>query len=190
MSVHTPLGASPRTGYEFATLGGGCFWCIEAVFQELEGVVAVESGYSGGAVLNPSYESICSGTTGHAEVVRLEFDPARLSYRTLLEVFFAVHDATTLNRQGHDVGTQYRSVIFFHSEAQREVAATLIAQLQAQSAAQIVTELLPAPAYYRAENYHQEYFAQHPEQGYCAAVVAPKLLKFRAAFQPKLKPRV
>jgi peptide-methionine (S)-S-oxide reductase len=182
MSISKPLGAAPRPGHEFATLGGGCFWCLEAVYEELDGVVDVESGYAGGHVKDPSYRQVCDGDTGHAEVVRIEFDPARLSYRDLLEVFFTIHDPTTLNRQGNDVGTQYRSVIFTHSDAQRATAEDVIREAQAHYDREIVTQVLPAPDYWRAETYHQEYFRHNPAQGYCMFVVAPKVEKFRKTF--------
>lgn len=179
MSIAHPLGAAPRPGNEFATLGGGCIWCTEAVFMEIEGVVDVESGYSGGPGANPSYDAVCSGRTGHAEVVRLEFDPQVISYRQILEIFFTIHDPTTLNRQGNDVGTQYRSVIYFHSPEQQTIAQDILSEVTHDAAAKVVTELEPAPAYYRAETYHQEYFPNNPDQGYCAAVVGPKVAKFR-----------
>jgi peptide-methionine (S)-S-oxide reductase len=185
MSIRNPLAPQPRPGHEFATLGGGCFWCLEAVFEELQGVVDVESGYAGGHVSNPSYRQVCDGDSGHAEVVRVEFDPARISYRELLEVFFAIHDPTTLNRQGNDVGTQYRSVIFTHGEAQRAAAEDVIRGAQAHYDAEIVTQVLPAPGYFRAEAYHQEYFRHNPAQGYCMFVVAPKVEKFRRTFAAK-----
>ncbi len=171
---------------ETATLGGGCFWCLEAVYQELKGVQHVESGYSGGHVVDPTYEQVCDGTTGHAEVVRLEFDPAVVSYREILEIFFTIHDPTTPNRQGNDVGTQYRSVIFYHSPEQQETAKQVIACMASVWDAPIVTELSPAQTYYKAEDYHQNYFRQHPLQGYCAFVVAPKVAKFRKTFTDKL----
>ena len=185
MSIKHALAGQPRPGNAFATLGGGCFWCLEAVYEELEGVVDVESGYSGGAVVNPSYRAVCDGNTGHAEVVRIEFDPAKISYREILEVFFVIHDPTTLNRQGSDVGTQYRSVIFTHSDEQRSVAESVIAEAQAALKARIVTEVVPAEPYYRAETYHQEYFRHNPAQGYCMFVVAPKVEKFRKTFAAK-----
>ena len=172
-------------GAEVATLGGGCFWCLEAVYDELKGVEQVESGYSGGHVRAPNYEQVCSGTTGHAEVVRIEFDPARIAYREILEVFFVIHDPTQLNRQGNDVGTQYRSAIFVHSDEQRRVADEVIAEVQRELSARVVTEVRPAPAYYRAETYHQEYFRHNPGQGYCMFVVAPKVEKFRRTFAAK-----
>lgn len=172
---------------ETATLGGGCFWCLEAVYQELKGVLHVESGYAGGQVPNPSYEQVCDGSTGHAEVVRIEFDRQALSYRELLEIFFTIHDPTTPNRQGNDVGTQYRSVIFFHSSEQEDTARQVIAEMANVWDAPIVTELLPLPDYYKAEDYHQNYFRQHPLQGYCAFVVAPKVAKFRSHFATKAR---
>ncbi|MDH4115249.1 MAG: peptide-methionine (S)-S-oxide reductase MsrA [Burkholderiaceae bacterium] len=185
MSIRKPLGAEPRAGNEFATLGGGCFWCLEAVYEELEGVVDVESGYSGGHDRKPTYEQVCRGATGHAEVVRIEFDPARIGYRDLLEVFFSIHDPTQLNRQGNDVGTQYRSVVFVHSDEQRRIAEEVIAELRQHVSRKLVTEVLPAPEYFRAETYHQEYFRQNPGQGYCMFVVAPKVGKFRKTFAAK-----
>ena len=190
MSIRKPLGAQPAPGHQFATLGGGCFWCLEAVFEELEGVVDVESGYSGGTVASPSYRQVCEGDTGHAEVVRLEFDPARISYREILEVFFAVHDPTTLNRQGNDVGTQYRSVIFYHDSEQQRVASEAIAEARTAWERDIVTQLAPAAPYFRAEDYHQEYFRHNPAQGYCMFVVAPKLEKFRKTFARKRRAAV
>lgn len=171
---------------ETATLGGGCFWCLEAVYQELKGVQHAESGYTGGNVPNPTYEQVCDGTTGHAEVVRIEFDPAVVSYREILEIFFTIHDPTTLNRQGNDVGTQYRSVIYYHSPEQQEIARQVIACMATVWDAPIVTELSPAQTYYKAEDYHQNYFRQHPLQGYCAFVVAPKVAKFRKIFVDKV----
>lgn len=172
---------------EIATLGGGCFWCLEAVYQELNGVARVESGYAGGHVPNPTYEQVCDGSTGHAEVVRLEFDPDVISYREILEIFFTIHDPTTPNRQGNDVGTQYRSVIFYHSPEQQEIARQVIACMASVWDAPIVTELSPVPTYYKAEDYHQNYFREHPLQGYCAFVVAPKVAKFRKVFADKTR---
>ena len=173
---------------EQATLGGGCFWCLEAVYQQVKGVVHVESGYAGGHTLNPDYESVCEGKTGHAEVVRLDFDPTVIDYITILKIFFAIHDPTTLNRQGHDLGTQYRSVIYTHNSQQRDIAKAMIADLTRENLFQdpIVTEVTDLPAYYPAEDYHQNYFKQHPEQGYCAFVVGPKVSKFRAQFKELL----
>ncbi|MFI4940113.1 MAG: peptide-methionine (S)-S-oxide reductase MsrA [Burkholderiales bacterium] len=173
---------------ETATLGGGCFWCLEAVYQQMKGVQAVESGYTGGHVPNPAYEDVCGGLTGHAEVVRVRFDPAVVSYREILEVFFTMHDPTTLNRQGNDIGTQYRSVIYFHSPQQQDIAHHVMAEMANVWDAPIVTELSPAGAYYKAEEYHQNYFRQHPLQGYCAFVVAPKVAKFRQTFADRLNP--
>jgi peptide-methionine (S)-S-oxide reductase len=189
MSINNPLAAEPGPGREFATLGGGCFWCLEAVFEDVQGVVDVESGYAGGHMANPTYRQVCEGSTGHAEVVRIEFDPAVISYRAILEVFFAIHDPTTLNRQGGDVGDQYRSVIFHHSEAQKAVANDVIREAQQGCDDEIVTQLLPAADYFRAETYHQEYFRHNPAQGYCMVVVAPKVEKFRRTFAARRKPR-
>lgn len=172
---------------EMATLGGGCFWCLEAVYQEMKGVQSVESGYTGGKVENPSYQQICEGTSGHAEVVRVFFDPEIVSYREILEVFFTIHDPTTLNQQGNDIGTQYRSVIYYHSPEQEATAKQVIAAMAQVWGAPIVTELSPAEKYYKAEHYHQNYFRQNPNQGYCAFVVAPKVAKFRQTFANKVK---
>jgi len=189
MSIKSPLAAEPSAGREFATLGGGCFWCLEAVFEELQGVTDVESGYAGGRLAHPTYRQVCDGSTGHAEVVRVEFDPKVISYREILEVFFAVHDPTTLNRQGGDVGEQYRSVIFHHSEAQKAVANEVIREAQDGHDDEVVTQLLPAGDYWRAETYHQEYFRHNPAQGYCMMVVAPKVEKFRRTFAARRRPR-
>jgi len=172
---------------EIATLAGGCFWCIEAVFDDLKGVSKVESGYSGGEVPNPSYEAVCTGNTGHAEVVQVSFDPEIISFGDLLRVFFSVHDPTTLNRQGADVGTQYRSAIFYHSDSQKESAARIIEEMAAKWDNPIVTEITPFEKIYIAENYHQEYFSNNPNQPYCRAVVAPKVAKFRKEFVSGLK---
>ena len=176
-------------GKAIATLAGGCFWCLEAVYDQLKGVEAVQSGYMGGHVLNPSYEAVCTGMTGHAEVVRITFDPQTISYRDLLDVFFVIHDPTTRNRQGNDIGTQYRSVIFTHGADQERIARELIAELGASATwpSPIVTEVLPAPTFWRAEDYHQNYFANNPHQGYCMAVVAPKAAKLRKVFAGRLK---
>jgi peptide-methionine (S)-S-oxide reductase len=178
----------PR-GTEVATLGGGCFWCVEAVFDELKGVERVESGYSGGANANPTYRQVCSGTTGHAEVVRVTFDPQVISFREILEVFLTTHDPTTLNRQGADVGTQYRSVIFYRDEEQKKVAEQVIEEFNAGNVwdAPIVTEVTPLKDFYKAEDYHQEYFKLNGEQPYCRAVIAPKVAKLRQHYQAKLK---
>ena len=174
---------------ETATLGGGCFWCLEAVYQEMEGLVSVESGYMGGHVENPTYREVCTGKTGHVEVVQVKFDPAAASYRQVLEVFFAIHDPTSRDRQGNDSGPQYRSAIFYHDDAQRAAAEDVIRDLNAQAiwSRPIVTEVRPASAFYRAEDYHQNYFRDNPEQPYCAFVVEPKVAKFRAKFAPKLR---
>jgi peptide-methionine (S)-S-oxide reductase len=172
-----------------AVLGGGCFWCLEAVFDELDGVLAVDSGYAGGALPNPTYEAVCGGRTGHAEVVRVTFDPAKLSLRDLLTVFFTIHDPTTRNRQGNDIGTQYRSVVFCQDEAQRATAQAVVAELTAARIwpAPIVTEIAGAATFYPAEDYHQEYFARNGGQPYCQLVVAPKVAKFRKSFAERRK---
>jgi peptide-methionine (S)-S-oxide reductase len=174
---------------EVATLGGGCFWCLEAVYDQLRGVEEVVSGYAGGHMPNPSYEAVCSGITGHAEVVQVTFDPAQVSYRELLEVFFTIHDPTTLNRQGNDVGTQYRSAIFYHDDEQRDTAREVIRDLEAEGVWDnpIVTQVVPMPEFYPAEQYHQEYFARNPRQGYCQVVIAPKVSHFRSKYLSKLK---
>ena len=172
---------------EIATLAGGCFWCLEAVYDSLRGVVSVESGYMGGAVANPSYEEVCGGETGHAEVVRITFDPAELRFRELLDVFFEIHDPTTLNRQGNDTGTQYRSAIFYHSAEQHEEAERAIREWSGRFADPIVTEVTPAETFWIAEDYHQEYFANHPYKPYCAFVVSPKVAKFRKKFPAQVK---
>jgi peptide-methionine (S)-S-oxide reductase len=174
---------------ELATLGGGCFWCLEAVFDELRGVESVESGYCGGKIANPTYRQVCEGNTGHAEVVRLRFDPALVSYREILEVFFTIHDPTTLNRQGNDAGTQYRSAIFTHSPQQRATAEQVIAELTAARVWDdpIVTQVVAADTFHVAEDYHQDYFRHNGSQPYCRVVVAPKVAKFRRHFIAKLK---
>jgi peptide-methionine (S)-S-oxide reductase len=166
---------------ELATLAGGCFWCLEAVYLDVEGVLSVESGYSNGHVRNPTYEQVCSGDTGHAEVVRISFDPERIGFRDLLEIFFVIHDPTTLNRQGNDAGTQYRSAIYTHNAEHERIAREVIAELAA-AGTKAVTEVAPERDYYPAEAYHQRYFEKHPNQGYCAFVVAPKVEKFRKTF--------
>ncbi len=174
---------------EVATLGGGCFWCLEAVFEQLQGVERVESGYSGGHTPQPNYERVCGGNTGHAEVVQIVFDPAVLSFADLLDAFFSIHDPTTLNRQGADVGTQYRSAIFYHSPEQKRLAEEKIAALNAAGVYRVpvVTQVTALEAFHRAEEYHQGYFRNHPYQGYCQAVVAPKVAKFRSHFTNKLR---
>lgn len=178
--------AQPR---EVATLAGGCFWCLQPIFQELRGVEGVEVGYTGGAVPNPTYEQVCTGRTGHAEAVRVTFDPSTISYEELLRVFFSVHDPTTLNRQGADVGTQYRSAIFYHTPEQRATAERVVAELEREGVwgRPIVTEVVPAGAFYRAEEYHQDYFRKNPWQGYCRIVIAPKVAKFRQGFRGRLR---
>ncbi len=175
---------------EVATFGGGCFWCLEAVFELLQGVEYVESGYTGGRVPNPGYKAVCTGSTGHAEVIRVTFDPSAISFRELLQVFFVSHDPTTLNRQGNDVGTQYRSAIYFHSVEQERTAKTLIAELNERRLwpSPIVTEVTAAPEFYKAEDYHQGYYRSNPDQGYCQLVVSPKVAKARKAFAAMLKP--
>jgi len=175
---------------EIATLAGGCFWCLEAVYDQLKGVVSVEYGYIGGHVERPTYEAVCGGDTGHAEAIRITFDSDLITYRELLEVFFVIHDPTTLNRQGHDVGTQYRSGIFYHTSEQKRIAEEVIASFTKEQVYTnpIVTEIVPATTWYEAEAYHQEYFARNPFQGYCTAVVGPKVAKFRKLFSAKLKP--
>jgi peptide-methionine (S)-S-oxide reductase len=172
-----------------ATFGAGCFWCVEAVFQNLRGVESVKSGYSGGKIKNPSYREICTGLTGHAEVCQIAFDPDQIGYETLLEVFFTTHDPTTMNRQGADVGTQYRSVVFYHDEAQKAAAEKVKQEIEDASIydAPIVTEIVPLTTFYEAENYHQNYFIENPNQPYCQAVVNPKVRKFKAKFGALLK---
>lgn len=174
---------------EIATFGEGCFWCSEAVFQELEGVESVTSGYSGGDVINPSYREVCTGRTGHAEVVEIEFDPTVISFKELLEVFWSTHDPTTLNRQGADVGTQYRSVIFYHNEQQKETGEKLKQKLNDENVfgKPVVTEISPWKNFFRAEDYHQNYYKKNPSQGYCQFVIVPKLEKFRKIFKDQLK---
>jgi len=176
-------------GNEIATLAGGCFWCLEAVFDDLKGVESVESGYMGGKTANPSYEDVCSGETGHAEVAQLSFDPKQVSFKEILGVFFVIHDPTTLNRQGNDVGTQYRSAVFHHSAEQKAAAERVIANMGAAKIYDdpIVTEVVPASKFYVAEDYHREYFRRNPAQPYCAFVVRPKVAKFRKHFLEKLK---
>ncbi len=174
---------------ETAILGGGCFWCLEAVYQDLRGVTAVQSGYMGGARPNPTYQQVCTGATGHAEVVQVQFDPAELDYADLLRVFFAIHDPTTLNRQGADAGTQYRSVIFTHSDEQAQTAAAVMAEIADANLhdGKLVTQVLPAPAFYRAEPEHDRYFERNPYAGYCRAVVGPKVAKFRKVFSDRVR---
>ncbi len=173
-----------QSNLEKATIGGGCFWCLEAVFQRVEPVVEVISGYSGGDVENPTYKQVCSGKTGHAEVIQLSFDPEAISYREILKRFFAAHDPTQLNRQGADIGTQYRSVIFYHNETQRRIAGEMISRLNEDVVydAEIVTELKPFEAFYPAEEVHQDYYKKHPDQPYCVSVIKPKLDKYEKLF--------
>jgi peptide-methionine (S)-S-oxide reductase len=172
---------------ETITLGGGCFWCTEAVYEQVDGVLAVESGYTNGHVRNPSYAQVCDGDTGHAEVVKVRFDADRISLREVLEIFFVVHDPTTLNRQGNDVGTQYRSGIYWHDESQLAVAREVLDEANREHGGRVVTELKQLDNYWRAEDYHQHYFANHPDAGYCAFVVAPKVEKFRRTFKARVK---
>ncbi len=172
---------------EMITLGGGCFWCTEAVYEHVDGVTAVESGYCNGHVAQPTYEQVCSGATGCVEVIRVAFDADRISLREVLEIFFVIHDATTLNRQGNDVGTQYRSGIYFHDAAQQAVAREVMDEVNAKLDGRLVTELLPLAGYSRAEDYHQHYYANHPYQGYCAMVAAPKIEKFRKTFASRYR---
>ena len=176
-------------GKELATLGGGCFWCTEAIFSELRGVEKVESGYSGGTVPNPSYEQVCTGRTGHAEVVQVTFDPKVISFKELLQIFLTMHDPTTLNRQGADVGTQYRSIILYHSNEQKDAAAQVIKEIQSAKVwdRPIVTEVKPFEAFYKAEDYHQEYFKHNAAQAYCQLVIAPKVAKLRKQYRDRLK---
>lgn len=184
----TQAQSAARPAQEIATLAGGCFWCLDAVFRMLKGVSHVESGYAGGQVSNPTYKQVCSGTTGHAEVVRITFDPSVISYRDLLGVFFTIHDPTTLNRQGGDVGTQYRSAVFYHSPEQRETATQVIDQLNRDKIWDdpIVTEVVEANKYFPAEDYHQDYYTENQDQPYCAVVIAPKVAKARKAYFDRL----
>jgi peptide-methionine (S)-S-oxide reductase len=189
MTDETGSQTQEHQGVEVATLGGGCFWCIEPIFDSLKGVISVESGYAGGHVPSPTYQQVCTGKTGHAEVVQITFDPGQISYRDILEIFFSSHDPTTLNRQGADVGTQYRSVVFYHDQQQKETAEVVIRDVEARGlwSSKIVTEISPLEDFYVAEEYHQEYFANNPEQGYCSIVIAPKVAKFRKQYADRLK---
>ena len=184
-----PSDAQTNSNLAVATLAGGCFWCLEAVYDELKGVVSVESGYAGGKAANPSYELVCTGKTGHAEAVRITYDPAIISYKDLLDVFFSIHDPTTLNRQGADVGTQYRSAIFYHTPEQKAEAEKVMAEITAARLwpKPLVTEVTPLTNFYEAEDYHQEYFRRNPGQGYCRLVIAPKVAKFRQHYLERLK---
>lgn len=186
-----PDSDTAQKGLATATLAGGCFWCLEAVYDELEGVHGVKSGYAGGHVEHPSYEQVCTGTTGHAEVVRITFDPAAISYEDLLRLFFSIHDPTTKDRQGNDVGPQYRSAIFFHDEDQRRTAEAVMREVTSAGIypAPLVTEVVPAGPFFPAEPYHDDYFARNPNQGYCMAVIAPKVAKFRKQHMERLKRR-
>jgi peptide-methionine (S)-S-oxide reductase len=186
--MNAPLSPASASA-EVAVLGGGCFWCLDAVFRDLNGVTAVESGYAGGKTANPGYEDVCTGRTGHAEVVRVTFNPSMLSFRDLLTVFFTIHDPTTMNRQGNDVGTQYRSVVFCQSDAQRATTKQVIAELDAQEIwpGRIVTEVADSATFHPAETYHQDYYEQNASQPYCMFVVAPKVAKFRKTFAQRLK---
>jgi len=174
---------------EVATLAGGCFWCLEAVFWEVDGVESVVSGYTGGTTTNPTYQQVCTGKTGHAEAVQINFNPSKISYREIMEIFFSVHDPTTLNRQGADVGTQYRSAIFYHNEKQKAVAEEFIGELNKSKLREksIVTQIVPLDTFYPAEDYHREYFSRHPEQAYCQMVISPKVSKFRKHWAKRLK---
>jgi peptide-methionine (S)-S-oxide reductase len=185
--MHKPM--NKTTTQKVATLAGGCFWCLEAVYEQLRGVEKVESGYSGGTVAHPTYRQVCTGTTGHAEVVQITYDPSVITYRELLEVFFDIHDPTTLNRQGADVGTQYRSAIYYHDQEQKEIAEGMIRELEAAGKWRdpIVTEVTPFDGFYRAEDYHQGYYRNHGGQPYCRAVIAPKVAKFRQFYLTKLQ---
>jgi peptide-methionine (S)-S-oxide reductase len=176
-------------GIEVATLGGGCFWCLEAVYDELQGVTDVVSGYSGGTAPQPTYQQVCTGLTGHAEVIQIKFEPDQISFKEILQVFFSIHDPTTLNRQGADVGPQYRSVIFYHDQEQRDTAEAMIAELEANHIwdALIVTQVLPFETFFPAEDYHQEYYQNNPWQGYCRAIISPKVSKFRKQFVERMK---
>lgn len=180
---------SGRAGTEVATLAGGCFWCLEAVFKEVDGVEDVISGYTGGTTVNPTYQEVCTNTTGHAEAVQLTFNPGEISYREILQIFFSVHDPTTLNRQGEDVGTQYRSAIFYHDDRQRAIAEGLIKELNAAHlwSKSVVTQVARLDKFYPAEDYHREYFSRHPEQPYCQAVISPKVNKFRKQWAKRLR---
>ncbi len=179
----------PNESHEVATLGGGCFWCLEAVYDQLKGVVSVESGYAGGKAANPTYREVCNGTTGHAEVIQITFDPKVISFAEILEVFFSIHDPTTLNQQGNDFGTQYRSAIFYHSPEQKTMAEKMIRELNAAKIwdGSIVTEVVPFDVFYKAEDYHQEYFQNNPGQPYCRVIISPKVAKFRQKFVQKIK---
>lgn len=185
--AHTSDAARSPAGHALATFGGGCFWCTEAIFERVDGVISVTSGYAGGHVPHPTYRQVCTGTTGHAEVVQVEYDPKKVTYEELLEVFWQAHDPTTLNRQGADKGTQYRSIILYHNEAQKRVAERSKAEAQKRFRKPIVTEIVPLKAFYRAEEYHQDYFRNHPNAPYCAFVIRPKVHKFEKHQKQKHK---
>ena len=189
MMPHEPIKSHSPESREVTTLGGGCFWCTEAIYAELKGVEKVESGYSGGSIPNPTYEQVCTGTTGHAEVVQITFNPKAISFKEILEVFFTIHDPTTLNRQGNDEGPQYRSIIFYHNDNQKRIAEQVIKEIEAAKIwdKPIVTQVEQYQAFYRAEKYHQEYFKNNPEQPYCRVIISPKLTKFRHSYVGKLK---
>jgi len=188
-SIASPAQAKPSAKRELATIAGGCFWCLEAVFEQLRGVEAVQSGYSGGKTRNPTYDDVCGGDTGHAEVVQVAFDPSVVSFKEILEVFFTIHDPTTLNRQGPDVGTQYRSAIFYHSPEQKAVAEQVIKEFNAKKVwpGPVVTEVAPLQAFYPAEEFHREYYRNNPDRMYCRFIIDPKVAKFRKQFVDKLK---
>ncbi|MFM7015344.1 MAG: peptide-methionine (S)-S-oxide reductase MsrA [Bacteroidota bacterium] len=189
LNNHQKLTAMEQTNLDTATFGGGCFWCVEAIYQQLNGVISVESGYSGGQRVNPSYEQVCSGATGHAEVVQIVYDTTKISFDELLQVFWTVHDPTTLNRQGADVGTQYRSVVFYHNDHQKELTTNYIAKLNSEKAYPnpVVTEVSPYTAFYKAEDYHQNYYNENQNQPYCSLVIQPKVEKFKKVFGNKLR---
>lgn len=191
LAIQLPAEAKSKT-MERATLGGGCFWCTEAIFRELNGVQAVVSGYSGGEIINPSYKEVCTGRTGHAEAIEIEFDSSLVSFQQILEVFFATHNPTTLNQQGNDIGTQYRSAIFYHNQQQKEIAEAIVKKLNDENVygEKVVTEVTEWKNFYRAEDYHQDYVANNPTQGYCQFVIIPKLDKFRKIFKDQLKPGI
>jgi len=178
-----------KAHFETATLGGGCFWCVEAIYQDLKGVEKVESGYAGGSIKNPTYQEVCSGLTGHAEVTNITFDPDIISFKELLDVFWEIHDPTTLNRQGADIGTQYRSVIFYHDQNQKVIAESSLNELELSGVYKdpVVTEIVPFTVFYKAENYHQDYFSNNPNQPYCRMVISPKVAKFRKKYKNELK---
>ena len=180
-----------RDSLEVATLAGGCFWCLEAIFLEVEGIETITPGYTGGVTINPTYQDVCTSKTGHAEAIQFSFNPSKISYREILEIFFSIHDPTTLNRQGADIGTQYRSAIFYHNEQQKTIAEEMISNLDRAHLWQepIITQILPLGKFYPAEDYHREYFLRHPEQSYCQVVIEPKMVKFHKGWTKRLKKR-